>query len=67
MASGFFDPGVTDAPLQEFKSMATHLAPKGKEVENTYQTFRTNPADSGDVSAGALGANCIPHLELHCE
>ena len=61
MGCAFFDLGVTDAPLQEFKSVATHFAPKRIDVEKTNQTLRTDPADSVDVFAGAFRTNCMPH------
>ena len=48
---------VSDAPFEEPKSVPARFAPKGINVKEAYQTFRTDPTDSFNVIAGALGTN----------
>ena len=57
----FFDPRVCDAPLQESESVPARLAPEGINVKEAYQTLRTDPTDSFNVFAGALGTNWLLH------
>jgi len=40
------------------------LALKRINVKEAYQTFRTDPTDSFNVIAGALGTNRLPHLNV---
>jgi hypothetical protein len=41
--------------------MAARLAPEGINIKEAYQTFRTEPTDSFNVFAGALGTNWLGH------
>ena len=63
-ASVLLDPRVCDSPLQESESVPARLAPKGIDVKETYQTFRTDPTNSFNVIAGALGTNRLRHLNV---
>src|SRR6266550_5050319 len=50
--------------MQESESVPARLAPKGIDVKEAYQTFRTDPTDSFNLIAGALGTNRLRHLNV---
>jgi hypothetical protein len=55
---------VSDAPFEEPKSVPARFAPKGINVKKAHQTFRTDPTDSFNVIAGALGTNRLRPLNV---
>jgi len=53
----FLDLRICDTPLQESESMPARLAPKGINVKEAYQTFRTDFSVAGDQPGVLVAVN----------